>query len=78
MDGDLNSTQQKSASKIFEGYKALGLVARDKPFIVRYVERLQDVRIVVPVGLYFHTYNSKLQLLETSEYVFISRVNCYC
>lgn len=60
--------QHRNASKIFEGYKAVGLVARDKPFIVRYVEKLQDLRIVIPVGLYFHTYNSKLQLIETSLY----------
>lgn len=66
---DQTPLQYKNASKIFEGYKALGMVSMDKPFIVRYIEKLEDLRIVIPVGRYFHTYNSKLQLLETSKYL---------
>ncbi|XP_015785860.1 WD repeat-containing protein 36-like isoform X2 [Tetranychus urticae] len=67
MEVDSEPSTQCNASRIFEGYKALGLIAGDKPFIVRYIDKFEDVRIVIIVGNYFHTYNSKLQLIETSH-----------
>ena len=67
MEVDSEPSTQCNASRIFEGYKALGLIAGDKPFIVRYIDKFEDVRVVIIVGNYFHTYNSKLQLIETSH-----------
>ncbi|RWS08175.1 WD repeat-containing protein 36-like isoform X2 [Dinothrombium tinctorium] len=60
----LNETQK--ASRIFEGYRALGLVTNHVPFVVRYIAKLDDLRIVTCVGRYFYSFNSKLRLLETS------------
>lgn len=55
------------ASKIFEGYKALGFVSNHVPFIIRYVHKLDDLRIVTCVGRSFHSYNSRLRMLETCQ-----------
>ncbi|RWS24154.1 WD-repeat protein-like protein [Leptotrombidium deliense] len=57
----------RKASRIFEGYRALGLVTNHVPFVIRYISKLDDLRIVTCVGRYFYTFNSKLRLLETSH-----------
>lgn len=65
------STSECRPSKIFEGYKALGFVTNHVPFIIRYVQKLDDLRIVTCVGRSFHSYNSRLRLLETSKYIVV-------
>ena len=56
-----------NASKIFEGYKALGFVTNNVPFIIRYVQKLEDLRIVTCTGRSFHSYNSRLRMLESCK-----------
>lgn len=55
------------ASSIFEGYRALGLVTNDKPFLVKYGRGEDDLRVVTCVGRHFYTFNSKLALIEASH-----------
>ena len=55
-------------SKIFEGYRALGLVSGNKPFVINYAEKLEDVKIIVPVGKFFHSYALNLTLIDTSKF----------
>ena len=61
------SGKSTCASRFFEGFKALGLISTDKPFLVRYIKRVDGLRITIPVGRYFYTYNERLQLIETSK-----------
>jgi WD-repeat protein, putative len=60
-----------NTSKIFEGYRALGLVSGDKPFVINYAEKLEDLKIVVAVGKMFHSYSLNLRLIDTSKFNFV-------
>ena len=60
-------TEEQAASSIFEGYKGIGLVTNDKPFLIRYIDKLDDLRIVTCVGKYFYVFNSKLSMIEASH-----------
>jgi U3 small nucleolar RNA-associated protein 21 len=55
------------ASTIFEGYRALGLVTNDQPFLLKYGKSDDELRIVTCVGRHFYTFNSKLALTEASH-----------
>lgn len=57
---------EQPSSNLFEGYKAVGHVTGPRPFIVRHGRRPQDTRILTIVNRTFHTYNTKLSLLEVS------------
>lgn len=57
----------QSASSIFEGYKGIGMVTNDKPFLIRYVDKYDDLRIVTCIGKYFYVFNSKLSMIEASH-----------
>lgn len=73
----MSSAPYSRPSKIFEGYRALGFVSNHVPFIIRYVHKLDDLRIVTCVGRSFHSYNSKLRLLETSKISFLYSLIIY-
>lgn len=64
-----------NTSKIFEGYRALGLVSGDKPFVLNYAQKLEDLKIVVAVGKLFHAYSLNLRLIDTSKLHLLS-FNC--
>lgn len=55
------------ASKVFQGYKAVGFVSGSVPAHVRYVKGLNELRIITCVGRCFNSYNERLQLVETSH-----------
>lgn len=57
------------SSAIFEGYKALGLITNHVPFIVRYHHKLDDLRILTSAGRSFHSFDSRLRLLESSKFL---------
>ncbi|XP_002119330.3 WD repeat-containing protein 36-like [Ciona intestinalis] len=55
-------------SKIFEGFKALGLHSSHIGHVIRLHRRLNDFYVIVPVGKVFHTYNcSKLGICYVSN-----------
>lgn len=57
-----------SPSKIFTGYRALGLVSNHVPLSVRYIQRRKENLVCTVVGKSFHTYGcSKLDLLSVSD-----------
>ena len=60
-------TDEQAASSIFEGFKSIGMVTNDKPFLIRYIDKLDDLRIVTCVGKYFYVFNSKLTMIEASH-----------
>lgn len=56
------------ASKIFEGYRALGFVSNHVPLAVRYHHKHRDNYVVTCVGKSFHVYNcSKLGIVCVSD-----------
>ena len=57
-----------SASKIFQGYRAIGYVSNNIPGHVRYKkEEDENFRIITCIGKSFNTYSPKLRLLESSH-----------
>lgn len=55
-------------SKIFSGYRALGLVSNHVPLSMRYIQRRKENLVCTVVGKCFHTYGcSKLDLLSVSD-----------
>ncbi|XP_070172929.1 WD repeat-containing protein 36-like [Littorina saxatilis] len=57
-----------SASKIFTGYRAVGLVSTDVPLAVRYHKKHRENYAVTSVGRAFHVYNcSKLGIVSVSD-----------
>lgn len=55
------------ASNIFQGYKAIGFVSGSVPAHIRYVQKLNELRIITCVDRCFNSYNQRLQLVETSH-----------
>ncbi|KAJ6218098.1 hypothetical protein RDWZM_009255 [Blomia tropicalis] len=53
------------ASRLFEGYRSLGLISSDVPHLIRYVETANKIQVITAVGRSFLVFNQKLQLLET-------------
>ena len=60
-----------SGSKIFEGYKSVGLITSGVPNIIRNIEKLSKVRIVTAASRCFLVYNNHLQLIETCKLLLI-------
>lgn len=44
------------ASRIFTGYRALGLVSNHIPLVTRYLPRSKDTHIITVIGNSFQTY----------------------
>lgn len=57
--------------KLFEGYKSVGLVSASVPNIVRYVDKLSEIRVITASDNSFLVFNHKLKLVETCNYLFI-------
>ena len=49
-----------SASKIFSGYRALGLVSTDVPLAMRYHKKHKENYVITAVGQSFHVYNVRI------------------
>ena len=60
-------TMSASASSIFHGYRALGLVSDHVPAIIMYRQKQDEMRIITSVGKSFNSYGSRLQLVEASH-----------
>jgi hypothetical protein len=52
-------------SKLFEGYKSVGLVSTHVPHIVRYIDKLSQTRVITVSNNTFLVFNHKLKLIET-------------
>ncbi|XP_069127390.1 WD repeat-containing protein 36-like [Argopecten irradians] len=64
------------ASKIFEGYRALGFVSNHVPLAVRYHKKHKDNYVVTCVGKSYHVYNvSKLGIVCVSD-IHPDDINC--
>lgn len=68
-------------SKLFEGYKAIGLISSSVHHLVRYIEKINKIQVVTAVDGSFLVFNEKLQLIETCKwFTFVSlspRKNSY-
>lgn len=64
-----------TSSRLFEGYRSLGLVSSEVPHLIRYIERINKIQIISAVGPSFLVFNEKLQLVETCKFGF-TVMNC--
>lgn len=54
-----------TSSRLFEGYRSLGLISSEVPALIRYIDKINKLQIVTAVGRSFLVFNEKLQLIET-------------
>ena len=55
------------SSRIFEGFKSVGFVSAHVPHIVRYVDKLSEIRVITACNNSFLVFNNKLKLIETCK-----------
>ncbi|CAG2105478.1 unnamed protein product, partial [Medioppia subpectinata] len=54
-----------TSSRIFEGVKSVGLVSTHIPHIVRYIDKLSQIKVITVSNNTFLVFNNKLKLIET-------------
>lgn len=59
----MNELERKS--RLFEGFKSVGFVSTHIPHIVRYIDRLDQIRVITASNNCFLVFNNKLKLIET-------------
>ena len=75
LTGSFSSSQTTTtSSRLFEGYRSIGLVSSDVPHLVRYVDKINKLQIITAVGRSFLVFNEKLRLVETCKY-FVKQSN---
>lgn len=58
-----------NASRIFTGYRALGLVSNHIPLVTRYISKRKETLICTVIGNSFHTYRVSLTYLFSSLFL---------
>lgn len=58
-----------TSSRLFEGYRSLGLISSEVPALIRYIDKINKLQIVTAVGRSFLVFNEKLQLIETCKFL---------
>ncbi len=54
-----------NSCKLFEGFKSVGLVSDSIPVIIRYIDKLSEIRVITASNNSFLVFNNKLKLIET-------------
>jgi hypothetical protein len=52
----------QSSSKIFGGYRALGINSDQVPCVIRYNQKHHETYVITSIGKAFHVYKVKIKL----------------